>query len=79
MSYPEFLFHPPAKRPRRKPFDLQNLLTTAKVVAVELVATVVFFVWLFRILMHEFRWQGLSDCTIPNLHAQPAPGGSQRK
>jgi hypothetical protein len=34
-------------------FDLQRFLTEAKVVAVEIVATIGFFYWLWHALLHE--------------------------
>jgi hypothetical protein len=38
---------------RKRHFDLHRLLVKAKVLMIDLAATVVFFVWLYRVLMHE--------------------------
>lgn len=41
------------RRVKERGFNLDRLLTQVRIWAVELAATVVFLVWLFRVLMHE--------------------------
>jgi hypothetical protein len=41
------------ERNRKHNFNLHELLMQLRVSAMELAATIVFFVWLFRALLHE--------------------------
>ena len=45
---------PPQPR-RKKPFNLNRLILNSKIIAVEAVSLIVFFVWLFRIFVRELR------------------------
>jgi hypothetical protein len=43
------------RRRRKKPFNLQRLLRTGKILAVEILSAIVFFVWLFRAFWSEIH------------------------
>jgi len=52
VSQPAFDFRP---RRRKKPFNLHRFVLHSKLVAVEILSAIVFFIWLVRTFLGEVR------------------------
>jgi nitrate reductase NapE component len=50
------IFRVSSKHNSRKQFNLHLFLVNAKIIAIEIAGAVVFFVWLFKTLIHELGW-----------------------
>jgi len=52
VSQAAFDFRPPR---RKKPFNLHRFLLNAKLIAVEILSAIVFFIWLYDHFLEEIR------------------------
>jgi hypothetical protein len=52
VSQAAFEFRPPR---RKKPFNLHRFVLNAKLIAVEILSAIVFFIWLYRVFLGEVR------------------------
>ena len=52
MSRAAFDFRPPR---RKKPFNLHRFILTTKIIVIEILTAIVFFIWLFRAFLGEVR------------------------
>lgn len=52
VSRAAFDFRPPR---RKKPFNLHRFILTTKIIVIEILTAIVFFIWLFRAFLGEVR------------------------